>query len=98
MAGLSYFANRSHSWYTAFLKTFVLVQGTFTLQVKRHARRTRRGEGNALGNLGSAYYSLGEVEKASALLQQAKAIGEQISDPQMVQVATSALKQLVKLE
>jgi hypothetical protein len=31
VAGLSYFFDRSHSWYTAYLKTFVLVQGTFTL-------------------------------------------------------------------
>jgi hypothetical protein len=42
VAFISYFVDRSHSWYTAFLKTFVLVQGTFTLQVNRHARRTPR--------------------------------------------------------
>ena len=41
VAGLSYFVNRSHRWYTAFLKTFVLVQGTCTLLVNRHARRTK---------------------------------------------------------
>ena len=41
VAGLWYLVDRSHSWYTAFLKTFVLVQGTFTPQVIRHARRTK---------------------------------------------------------
>jgi hypothetical protein len=32
--------DRSHSWYAAYLKTFVLVQGTYTPLVIRHARRT----------------------------------------------------------
>jgi hypothetical protein len=35
-----YLVDRSHSWYAACLKTFVLVQGTLTPQVIRHARRT----------------------------------------------------------
>ena len=51
----------------------------------------RRGEGSALGNLGIAYKDLGQVEKAAALLQQARSIGEQIRDPQMVRIATAAL-------
>ena len=38
----------------------------------------RRGEGNHLGNLGSAYYSLGEVQKAREYLEQALAIFEAI--------------------
>ena len=42
-----YFVDRSHSWYTAYLKTFVLVQGIFTLQVNRHARRTKTVNGRA---------------------------------------------------
>jgi hypothetical protein len=35
-----YLVDRSHSWYAACLKTFVLVQGTLTPHVIRHARRT----------------------------------------------------------
>jgi len=35
-----YLVDRSHSWYAPRLKTFVLVQGTLTPQVIRHARRT----------------------------------------------------------
>ena len=34
--------DRSHSWYPAHHQTFVLVQGTHTPQVIRHARRTKR--------------------------------------------------------
>ena len=49
VAGLSYFVNRSHRWYTAFLKTFVLVQGTCTLLVNRHARRTKSVNRSWLG-------------------------------------------------
>ena len=40
VALVSYLVDRSHSWYAAFLKTFVLVQGTYTPLVIRHARRT----------------------------------------------------------
>jgi hypothetical protein len=40
VAGLSYLVDRSHSWYAAYLQTFVLVQGTYTPLVIRHARRT----------------------------------------------------------
>jgi hypothetical protein len=53
-----------------------------------------RGEGGALCILGTAYSQLGEVEKATALLQHAKAIGEQIGDPRIVQLATQALEKL----
>ncbi len=41
VALVSYLIDRSHSWYTAFLKTFVLIQGTYTPQVNRHAWRTK---------------------------------------------------------
>ncbi len=41
VAGLSYLVDRSHSWYPAYLQTFVLVQGTCTPLVIRHARRTK---------------------------------------------------------
>ena len=51
-------------------------------------------EGGAIGNLGVAYANLGEVQKATALLQQAKAIGEQIGDPHIVEVTTRALEKL----
>jgi tetratricopeptide (TPR) repeat protein len=40
----------------------------------------RRGEGAHLGNLGSAYYSLGQVEEAIAYHQQALAISREIGD------------------
>ncbi|MEE8524342.1 MAG: tetratricopeptide repeat protein, partial [Thermoanaerobaculia bacterium] len=40
----------------------------------------RRGEGNALGNLGIAYYSLGEVEKAIGYYEQALVIVREIGD------------------
>ena len=40
VALVSYLFDRSHSWYTAFLKIFVLVQGTYTPLVIRHDRRT----------------------------------------------------------
>ena len=40
------------------------------------------------------YARLGEVEKAAAMLRQAKAIGEQIGDPRIVQVTTDALAKL----
>jgi tetratricopeptide (TPR) repeat protein len=56
----------------------------------------RHGEGVALGNLGLAYKNLGEVAKAQALLRQAKSIGEQIRDPQIVRITTSALEALSK--
>ncbi len=49
-----------------------------------------------LGNLGNAYARLGEVGKAAALLGQAKAIGERIGDPRMVEIATDALEKLPK--
>ena len=42
VALVSYLFDRSHSWYAAFQKIFVLVQGTFTPQVIRHDRRTNR--------------------------------------------------------
>ena len=41
VALVSYLFDRSHSWYAAFQKIFVLVQGTFTPQVIRHDRRTK---------------------------------------------------------
>ena len=40
VALVSYLVDRSHSWYAAFLETFVLVQGTSTPLVIRHDRRT----------------------------------------------------------
>ena len=54
----------------------------------------RRGEGNALGNLGVAYTALGQVEQAIGLLEQALQIGQEIKDPGMVQFATTNLEQL----
>ncbi len=54
----------------------------------------RRGESAGLGNLGNAYSILGEVQKAISFLKQAKAIGEQISQPEIVKKATRALEQL----
>ena len=41
VALVSYLVDRSHSWYPAYLQTFVLVQGTSTPLVIRHARRTK---------------------------------------------------------
>ena len=42
VALVSYLIDRSHSWYSAYLKIFVLVQGTYTPQVIRHDWRTKR--------------------------------------------------------
>ena len=42
VALVSYLIDRSHSWYPAYLKIFVLVQGTYTPQVIRHDWRTKR--------------------------------------------------------
>ena len=56
----------------------------------------REGEGNALGNLGLAYAGLGEVEKAQALLLQAKVIGEAIRDPQIIENTKRALAERTK--
>ena len=39
-----YLINRSHSWYPAYLKIFILVQGTCTPQVIRHDWRTKTGD------------------------------------------------------
>jgi hypothetical protein len=44
VALVSYLVDRSHSWYAAYLQTFVLVQGTSTPQVIRHDRRTKEKE------------------------------------------------------
>ena len=41
VALVSYLIDRSHSWYSAYLKIFVLVQGTYTPQVIRHDWRTK---------------------------------------------------------
>jgi len=42
--------------------------------------RDRRGEGNALGNLGNAYYSLGEPQKAIEFYEQLLNIAREIGD------------------
>jgi len=46
----------------------------------------RRGEGNALANLGLAYEKLGEPDRAHELWQQSLAIYEAIEDPRAVWV------------
>ncbi len=55
-----------------------------------------RGRGSALGNLGIAYARLGQAEKAAGLWRQAKAIGEAIKDPRIIEAMTRALKSLEK--
>ncbi|MCL4268560.1 MAG: tetratricopeptide repeat protein, partial [Anaerolineales bacterium] len=40
----------------------------------------RRGEGNALGNLGNAYYALGDAKKAIEFYEQALVIDREIGD------------------
>ncbi len=40
----------------------------------------RRGEGNALGNLGIAYYSLGDAHKAIEFYEQRLGIAREIGD------------------
>jgi tetratricopeptide (TPR) repeat protein len=40
----------------------------------------RRGEGNALGNLGLAYYRLGQAERAIGFYEQHLAIAREIGD------------------
>ncbi|MCC5638704.1 tetratricopeptide repeat-containing protein [Nostoc sp. CHAB 5844] len=42
--------------------------------------KNRLGEGHSLGNLGLAYYSLGNYKKAIEYLQQLLAIARQIKD------------------
>jgi len=59
-----------------------------------HEIGDRRGERNALGHLGVAYYRLGQVEKAIGLLEQGLAIGQEIKDPQIVRVTTQHLERL----
>ena len=44
VALVSYLIDRSHSWYPAYLKIFVLVQGTYTPQVIRHDWRTNTSQ------------------------------------------------------
>jgi len=38
---VEYFVNKNHNWYSALFQTFLLVQGTYTPQVNRHARHTK---------------------------------------------------------
>ncbi len=52
----------------------------------RH-RRDHQGEANALVGLGNAYWGLRE-------LQQARAIGEQINDSQIILITSAALAEL----
>ena len=40
----------------------------------------RRGEGNALGNLGSAYFQLGDARRAIGYYEQALVISREIGD------------------
>jgi hypothetical protein len=54
----------------------------------------RRGEGNALGNLGIAYAGLGETTKATPLLEQALVIARAIKDPRIIQFASAELERL----
>ena len=54
----------------------------------------RRGEGNRLGNLGSAYSDLGQVEKAIEYYEDALAIGKEIKDPRIIDFCEQKLKSL----
>ena len=56
----------------------------------------RQGEANALGNLGVAHARLGNAEKATALIREARQIGQEINDPQIVQTSMDALASLEK--
>ena len=50
------------------------------------------GEGAALGNLGSAYADLGQVEKAKGYWRTALKIGQEIKDPRIVDVCSEQLQ------
>ena len=54
----------------------------------------RRGEGIGLGNLGDAYAASDQVQRAVGLLEHALRIGEEIQDPQIIQIASSHLDRL----
>ena len=54
----------------------------------------RRGEGADLGNLGTAYARLGQVEKAIEYHEQALVIGEEVKDPLIIEVTMQGLKKL----
>ena len=54
----------------------------------------RRGEGRVLGNLGNAYFRLGQVERAIDFWEQAVRIGQEIKDPEIVRVFSSSLERL----
>ncbi|WP_141706497.1 MULTISPECIES: tetratricopeptide repeat protein [Methanosarcina] len=58
----------------------------------------RRGEGNRLGNLGLAYYRLGEPRKAIEFLKQSLAIGKAIEDPRIISFCEKKLKELYGIE
>jgi tetratricopeptide (TPR) repeat protein len=54
----------------------------------------RRGEGSTLGNLGTAYAHLGQVERAIGILEQALRIGQEITDPRIIQFTSDLLERL----
>jgi hypothetical protein len=54
----------------------------------------RRGEGETLGNLGSACAALGQLERAIGFLEQAVRIGQEIKDPNMVRIFSPQLERL----
>ena len=54
----------------------------------------RRGEGTDLKNLGLVYAQLGQVDKAIGLLEQARGIGQEIKDPQILDITTDAIYRL----
>ena len=61
-----------------------------------HLPRDRRpaSAGNSLGNLGTAYAHLGQVERAIGILEQALRIGQEIKDPRIIQFTSDLLERL----
>jgi tetratricopeptide (TPR) repeat protein len=54
----------------------------------------QRNEGTWLGNLGNAYGTLGQVDKAMQYHEQALIIGKEIKDPRIIDFCENNLKNL----
>jgi tetratricopeptide (TPR) repeat protein len=55
------------------------------------------GEGNWLGNIGIAYYQLGQVDKAIEYYEQALIIGKEIKDPRIIDFCEKNLESIKNL-
>ena len=70
VALVSYLFDRSHSWYAAFLKIFVLAQGTYTPLVICHDRHTNAMHAISCGGSVLALYSVTLRNRVIAVVRQ----------------------------